>query len=78
MTPLPLDQFEKLTPLGGVVQVAVGTFGQVIEAPPPIVTTVCAKEFVKKSVKNNVKSFFNNVFIRLSFFCLMYILEFIR
>ena len=40
VTLVPLDQFEIVTPDGGVVQVAVGTAGQVIVAPPPTVTTV--------------------------------------
>jgi len=40
-TPDPLDQFEKVTPGGGVVQEAIGVAGQVIVAPPPTSTTVC-------------------------------------
>jgi hypothetical protein len=39
-TPEPLDQLENVTPVGGVVYVAVGVAGQVTEAPPPTVTTV--------------------------------------
>lgn len=41
-TPDPRDQFENVTPAGGVVQVAVGVAGQVTEAPPPTVTIVWA------------------------------------
>ena len=42
VTPLPLDQFEKVMPVGGVVHVAVGTAGQVTVVTPPLtVTTVC-------------------------------------
>ena len=41
VTPEPLDQLEKVTPVGGVVHVAVGVAGQVTVAPPPTVTVVC-------------------------------------
>jgi len=40
VTPAPLDQFENVTPVGGVVHVAVGVAGHVTLAPPPTVTTV--------------------------------------
>ena len=41
VTPLPLDQLLNVTPVGGVVYVAVGVAGQVTVAPPPMVTIVC-------------------------------------
>jgi hypothetical protein len=61
VTPAPLDQLEKETPVGGVVHVAVGVAGQVILAPPPTVTTVCAKELTEKtldSAKSRIKGSF--------------------
>jgi hypothetical protein len=43
LTPEPRDQFPKVTPDGGVVQVAVGVAGEVTVPPPPTVTVVvCA------------------------------------
>jgi hypothetical protein len=58
VTPAPLDQFENVTPVGGVVQVAVGTpAGQVTEAPPPTVTTVCPNAIpVSKNIGNSNKT----------------------
>lgn len=44
VTPDPRDQLLKETPAGGVVQVAVGTAGQVTAPPPPTVTVVCPQE----------------------------------
>lgn len=41
VTPVPRDQLENVTPAGGVVQVATGVAGQVMEVPPPTVTVVC-------------------------------------
>lgn len=69
VTPEPLDQFEIVTPLGGVVQVAVGTAGQVTVAPPPIVTVVCEKVFVvaNKDIKTIAK-FFKNFISFFGFF----------
>ena len=57
VTPEPLDQFEKVTPVGGVAHVAVGRKAQVPEAPPPTTTFVCPHDkalinSVKKSILN--------------------------
>ena len=59
VTPVPLTQFEKVTPAGGVVQIAVGTAGQVTVPPPPT-TTVCPLVILAKTnkVKNTTPNFF--------------------
>lgn len=58
VVPDPLDQFEKLTPEGGVVQVAVGVAGQVTVAPPPSVTVVCEYDKNGSSISDrNFRSF---------------------
>jgi hypothetical protein len=51
VTPEPRDQFPKVTPDGGVVQVAVGVFGVVTVPPPPTVTVVCPQPVVAKVIK---------------------------
>jgi hypothetical protein len=55
VTPDPLDQLENVTPVGGVVQVAVGVAGHVTVAPPPTVTTVCAILFPEISKNKKAK-----------------------
>jgi hypothetical protein len=73
VTPEPLDQLEIVTPLGGVVQVAVGTAGQEIVAPPPIVTVVCEKVFVVANKDIKIIAKFFKIFIGFfGFFYLIY------
>ncbi|MFT3793881.1 hypothetical protein [Flavobacterium sp.] len=65
LTPEPLDQLEKVTPVGGVVQVAVGVAGQVIVAPPPTVTTVCP--VISETLHTNASTKRNDAFVKLLF-----------